>query len=79
MTNWQPIETVPLDRQVLLWWVGGKKLPKAPPSCAMGQVSSHVPGEVWDGYNYLSASFYTHWAPLPDGPANNDNGEEQRR
>jgi len=68
MIEWKPIETAPLDRPVLLWWVGGTKLPKAPPTCTIGAVSSHEQDMVWIDRDYHPTRFYTHWAPLPDGP-----------
>lgn len=67
--EWQPIETAPLDKMVLLWWVGGKKLPKAPPTVAMGAISSYEGGHVWDGHNYSPVEWFTHWAPKPSGPS----------
>ena len=70
MIDWQPLETAPLNQNVLLWWVGGSKLPKAPPTCTIGQVSSYEPGRVWNGFDYVPEEWFTHWAPMPDGPAN---------
>jgi hypothetical protein len=66
MTDWQPIETAPLNQRVLLWWVGGKKLPKAPPTCIIGNVAEN--DCVWDGTDYRPVEWFTHWATLPDGP-----------
>lgn len=84
MSEWQPIETAPLDTPVLMWW-----RPKADPkyphpasaasdlsnnryaeTCVIGQVSSHEPGKWWNGQTgtYQDLWHVTHWMPLPKSP-----------
>jgi hypothetical protein len=67
--GWQPIETAPLDKSVLLWWVpiDGNKLAE----CAVvGQISSHETGQWWNGQTaqYQSISHVTRWMLLPSAP-----------
>ncbi len=73
--TWQPIETAPLDKRVLLWWtpVNGNKFAEA---AIIGEVSSHFPGTYWDG-GYQGADYMagykpldrvTHWMLLPPAP-----------
>lgn len=82
MSDWQPIETAPLNKSVLLWW-----RPRADPAyphsphaasplsnnkyaecCVIGQVSSYMEGMWWDGDQYQDIWHVTHWRPLPNGP-----------
>ncbi len=66
MSGWQPIETAPLEKAVLVWdkqvVVGIQK-----------EYRGH-PGRVWwvhDTYGFCEDSqIYkpTHWCPLPPGP-----------
>jgi hypothetical protein len=68
--SWQPIETAPLDKSLLLWWRPIQPNAYAD-GCVIGQVSSHVPGN-W--YNSQTGQFQdlwhiTHWQPLPAPPS----------
>lgn len=65
--QWKPISTAPLDKWVLLWWIGHET--KAPPTCIIGQVSSHEPGQVWGSEIYRPIEWFTHWDEMPEGPA----------
>lgn len=70
MSNWEPIDAntpPPLDRPVLLWFVG-RNAPKAAHACAIGSVSSHQPGEVWIDGDYRPVEWFSHWQQLPAGP-----------
>jgi len=75
IADWQPIETAPTGKNVLLWWIGERRLeyPKgpAPATVVVGYLLSYELGMVWDGSLNLPVRFFTHWAPLPLGP----NGE----
>lgn len=68
--EWQPIETAPLDKSVLLWWRPINENPHAE-IVVIGHVSSHEPGKWWNGQRgeYQDIWHVTHWAPLPAGPS----------
>lgn len=51
---WQPIESIPPDTTVLLWWPGH------------GAVLGHVPYDVREAP--WRPRVYTHWMPLPGAP-----------
>ena len=53
-TAWQPIESVPSDATVLLWWPGH------------GVVIGHVPYDAREAP--WRPRVYTHWMPLPAAP-----------
>ena len=53
-TAWQPIESVPSDATVLLWWPGH------------GVVIGHVPYDAREAP--WRPRVYTHWQPLPAAP-----------
>lgn len=83
MDEWKPIETAPLGRTVLLWWV-----PRTDPSylhapedastlsnnrhaecCVVGQVSAHEKGKRWNARGeYEDIERVTHWMNLPNRP-----------
>jgi hypothetical protein len=67
--SWQPIETVPKGKDVLLWWIPKDPNPYAE-ACVIGMVSAHEPGMWWNGQRgaYQSVSHVTHWMPLPESP-----------
>lgn len=69
MSEWQPIETAPLDKTVLLYWTPVKPNQYAE-ACVIGQVSSYEPGTWWNGQRmtYEDLDRITHWMPLPPGP-----------
>lgn len=69
MSEWQPIETAPLEKTVLLWWRPIDDNPWAE-ACVIGQVSAHEPGKWWNGQRgeYQDLWHVTHWMPLPPGP-----------
>jgi hypothetical protein len=63
--EWQPIETAPKDRLLLLCCVGWK------PSEAKGEPWPVKVGGWWNGvWNIFGASWRpTHWMPLPAPPS----------
>lgn len=70
---WQPIDAntpPPLDRPILLWFVGNNA-PKVAHACAIAHVSSYEVGKVWDGAagDYRPIEWFSHWQPLPAGPS----------
>jgi hypothetical protein len=68
-THPQPIDTAPLDKNVLLWWT--PKTPNPHAECwVIGAVSSHDPGKWWNGQRAQleELAHITHWRPLPAGP-----------
>ena len=65
--EWQPIETAPWDKSLLLWWV-----PKDPNTyaecCVIGVVCARdMEGQWYNGQlgNYQDVKHVTHWMPLP--------------
>lgn len=69
MGEWQPIETAPLGKSVLLWWRPIDPNPYAE-DVVIGTVSSHEPGMWWNGQRgeYQKLWHVTHWMPLPERP-----------
>lgn len=68
--SWQPIESAPLDKSLLLWWQPIQPNVHAE-GCVIGQVSSHEPGN-W--YNPQTGQFQDlwhirYWQPLPAPPS----------
>jgi hypothetical protein len=63
---WQPIETAPQSRPILLWW----RTARTPMT---GRFVSDERGEGWmcDGDRVLprNQNYCTHWMPLPKSPA----------
>ena len=73
VADWQPIETAPKARRILLWWVGrySDEYPDGIryPSPTFGEIAVVQPqGKVWSEGHYIPLDCYTHWAPLPGGP-----------
>jgi hypothetical protein len=63
--EWQPIETAPTSRRLLLCAeVGGKRV------VFTGGYDSHWSGQCWvaDARQVPSGFKPTHWMPLPDPP-----------
>ena len=67
--DWQPIETAPLDKRLLLWWVPSDPNQWAE-ACVIGEISSHEEGQWYSGTTgtYQDIKHITHWSPLPDKP-----------
>lgn len=63
--GWQPIETAPKWKPVLLWW-------RTAPTPVTGRFVSDEHGEGWmcDGDRILprNQADCTHWMPLPEPP-----------
>lgn len=78
MSEWQPIETAPKDRSVLLYEpIGGWWLPEPRP----GVVPHIWVGNWWKGdtlnraqWNGAMYSAPTHWMPLPAPPTEIETG-----
>jgi hypothetical protein len=82
--DWQPIDSAPLGRSILMWWRprADPKYPHSPEAasplsnnryaecCVIGQVLAHEEGKWWDGREgrYQDVWHVTHWRPLPEGP-----------
>ena len=60
--GWQPIESAPRDRCVLLWW------PTTTNSPVIGRFDSGIWMTDW-GRLSVPHDSPTHWRPLPDPPA----------
>lgn len=69
MTDWRPIESAPLDKNVLLWWRPNDENPYAE-AVVIGCVSSHEDGKWWNPQRavYQDIWHVTHWMPLPEPP-----------
>ena len=80
MTGWQPIETAPHHKKILLWWPDATSAPLASWQCLEG---GDEDGTGWvfawcmeddnlsehgDGWIYADSHQPTHWMPLPDPP-----------
>ncbi len=69
MTQWQPIETAPKDKNLLLWWIprDGNRYAEA---IIIGQVSFYEEGQWYNVQTgiYQDIAHITHWMPLPDKP-----------
>jgi hypothetical protein len=63
--KWQPIETAPKDKRVLVWT--GQEIYAA--QWAKNVFTSDEAWLIvrWEGYDILSRNA-THWMPLPDPP-----------
>lgn len=72
MGEWQPIETAPAEKRIMLWWVGrhDERYPQgpAPPTAAFGTISAYEVGKVWSEGAYIPLDCYSHWQPLPEAP-----------
>ncbi len=68
-TNWQPIETAPIGKTVLLWWRPKDPNPLAE-ACVIGQVSGWADAKWWNGQRgeYQDLWHVTHWQELPSLP-----------
>jgi hypothetical protein len=67
--EWQPIETAPLNQNVLLWWrpIDDNKCAE----CAViGQISFYEQGKWWNGQTgtYQDIWHVTKWMPVPAAP-----------
>lgn len=67
--EWQPIETAPLNKNVLLWWrpIDDNKYAE----CAViGQISFYEQGQWWNGQTgtYQDIWHVTKWMPVPAAP-----------
>ena len=69
MSDWQPIETAPVNKTVLFWWRPINPNPYAE-ACVIGQISSYEEGKWWDSARgeYQDVWHVTHWMPLPGAP-----------
>jgi hypothetical protein len=68
LDSWEEFSgATPLDKPVLLWFVG-RNAPEAAHSCEIGSISSYQPGMVWTDGDYRPIEWFSHWQPLPDGP-----------
>lgn len=69
--QWQPIETAPEGKTMLLWWIPKDPNPYAE-AIVIGQLSGYEEheGEWWDVQSgkYQSLKHITHWMPLPEPP-----------
>ena len=63
--EWQPIETAPKDRAVLLWWSEASNRPVVGLWCKRGK--GHWFSDVTDCQE-PEGSNPTHWMPLPSAP-----------
>lgn len=77
MSEWEPIQTAPLDKSVLLWWQPISPNPYAE-ACVIGQVSSTEPGNWFNVQtgNFQDLSHISHWQPLPARPKPSGNPGE---
>lgn len=63
--SWQPIETAPKSRTSVLVFV-----PDRPPRiCSAMWLASRSGGDWWHGLSIITP---THWMPLPEPPADED-------
>lgn len=69
MSEWQPIETAPKDKNVLMAWrpVDAEKRPWHV-EVVIACVSSYYEGSIWTGGMYQPVSHVSHWMPLPEPP-----------
>ena len=71
MSKWQPIETAPKDRLILLWRCGGFDVgvwdSDARADVPQGYWRSFLQ-DFWGG-RWMRQNPLTHWAKLPEGPA----------
>jgi hypothetical protein len=71
--DWQPIETAPKGRVILLFAVTARDTAGNVKNWKMASGSTPFAGEVewtWDGYRLRTWDIPpTHWMPLPDAPA----------
>jgi hypothetical protein len=70
--GWQPIETAPRQKVILLWAVTSDDPPNwkmATGHCALAYDPPHEIEWTWDGYRLRSWDVNpTHWMPLPEPP-----------
>lgn len=69
MSEWQPIDTAPPDRQIIVWWKGRSVLAVYRPRSyhnrgRNGWRVSDLPANPWLWVMVPP----TAWMPLPDGP-----------
>ena len=70
MINWQPIETAPKDRPVMLW-DGAPTFASWSDECQHGQFDTRPGWQIFeceDSYYSIAAHAPTHWADVPLGP-----------
>jgi len=67
--EWQPIETAPKEKDILMWWT-----PRTPnkyaEACVIGRIMDREPSGWWNGQRGQMESMdrVTHWMPLPQPP-----------
>lgn len=75
---WQPIDTAPIGKTILLWWtpIDDNKYAEA---AVIGQVSEHEKGMWWNGQRaeYETLARITHWLPLPEVPTDAERGQSK--
>lgn len=78
--SWQPIDTCPIDKAVLLWRMPINYDNPYAECCTIGQIPSHKRGVWWDvnECSYKSMKHLTHWMPLPSTPRAALQSEEKR-
>jgi hypothetical protein len=70
MMNWQPIETAPKDRVILLYYPGSEYIN---PIMSTGEYYASVKGSYWSchipwmGIRWMKKNQPTHWCEL-EGP-----------
>jgi hypothetical protein len=69
MSNWQPIETVPKDRTIVLLYLRGEGY-HGPRQCNItaGLLTDSGYYAISDGYAGVVSDQPSHWMPLPDPP-----------
>lgn len=62
MSEWQPIETAPKDKWILVWCSNVK-------SCFVAMWNGEVEDFVGEAHDlYIDSIDATHWMPLPEPP-----------
>src|ERR1700749_4051550 len=65
--DWQPIETAPKDKNILMWWrpIDNNEWAE---SVVIGSVASSEEGKWWNSQRaeYQNLWHITHWMPLPN-------------
>lgn len=73
MNDWKPIESVPYEKWVLMWFVSSKPENIYAHACVIAQRIYNLPGErgmIWYGGKAHPVDIVTHWQELPAGPRN---------
>jgi hypothetical protein len=66
MTKWRPIETAPMDKEILLWHTGSKWQKQGP---VIGHIMRMGIATVpVFGCTVFHPGDATHWMPLPEPP-----------